>query len=539
MTSTILYFTFLTNYIYLILILWHQMSAYRIYVLNLALASILNIFCIAYQRNNLFLFFINLLLFFLLLVLPLWLTKLINNSLAQAKIDHKTLFWAKLRYSLTQSSFHRSEYLELKEAAFFYQNNADSAHSAFENKPKEHLWTLCWKKYPVTMVLMISNALFFILAEIYKQDQGFLAFLNLGVNSFEFVFYEKEYWRLMSSMFLHFDYLHLGMNLFGLYCMSPFLERVYGKRNFLLIYLGCGLLSSLASIWWRAYQITLSMGASGAICGLMGAYFFLFQKKDVSLQFKNHQIFSFWFTVATFAVIGYFIPQMDNAAHFCGLFSGVLFSYLLRKNWIFLERVLLLVLLFALGWSFSCQMANIFENSYPQDINRVAWYSLSRKQEKVLFSVPFTWKPDFSLNQKKFTLYPKEKPFSLTSQDAIFWDTYHLGSKGEIFIKMSIVSFSLRDQIRMGVEELRYKLQNTEQFKESISSLQRMGENLYYYTEENFSLHSSGKKVNMVAAYYFISHKNSVYQWRFQYPEKQRKQYESLVKRILADVYFF
>ncbi len=537
MTTTILYFTFLTNYIYLFLILWHQRREYKIYLFNFFLASVLNIFCLAYHKNSTILFSFNAILFFLLIILPIWMTKKISTSLSQSNITQKTILYAKWRYLITQSSIHQAEYQELREALSFYHH----IPAAEKEQPVDSFWVLFWKKYPVTLILMLANLVFFFLTEIYKSQQGFLAFLNSGVNSFEFVFYQKEYWRLISAIFLHFDYIHLGMNLFGLYCMAPLIEKAYGKANFLIIYFVCGFLSSLASISWRAYQITLSMGASGAVCGLMGAYFFLFQKKSVPVQWKKHQIFSFWFTVAAFAVIGYFIPQMDNAAHFCGLFAGVLLSYILKKGNTVLSRLIQKIFfIFLMLFVSACMVfpfLHLFLYSYPAHIKEFSWYSILSKKEKLIFPVPFSWKPDFLLSQRKFILHKKENPLPIPSQDATFWDNYQLGYRGELFVKMSLHPFSLRHQIRIGIEDISFELQKKERIS-SLSSIKKIGGNLFYTTEKKFFLTSLEKKVSMISASYLFSHDTSLYQWKFQYPEKQKKEYEDLIEKILQQVHF-
>ncbi|MDB5200634.1 MAG: hypothetical protein JWQ27_43 [Ferruginibacter sp.] len=78
-----------------------------------------------------------------------------------------------------------------------------------------------------------------------------------------------EYWRLLTSMFLHGGIMHLLLNIFGLVLAAVFVEPKLGRKNYSILYILSGLCGSLASICW--YPDTVSVGASGAIFGLYGA----------------------------------------------------------------------------------------------------------------------------------------------------------------------------------------------------------------------------------------------------------------------------
>jgi len=79
---------------------------------------------------------------------------------------------------------------------------------------------------------------------------------------------QGEIWRLLASAFLHLNLIHLGMNIFALWALGPFLEVIFGWRRYLILYGVCALGGSLASSLPRD---VLSVGASGAIWGLMTA----------------------------------------------------------------------------------------------------------------------------------------------------------------------------------------------------------------------------------------------------------------------------
>ncbi|KQZ76191.1 rhomboid family protein [Nocardioides sp. Root151] len=77
-------------------------------------------------------------------------------------------------------------------------------------------------------------------------------------------------WQLVTSMFSHVDILHIAFNLLALWFLGPELERLVGRTRFLAVYLVSGLAGS-AAVYWLSDTGSQTLGASGAIFGLMGA----------------------------------------------------------------------------------------------------------------------------------------------------------------------------------------------------------------------------------------------------------------------------
>jgi rhomboid protease GluP len=130
-----------------------------------------------------------------------------------------------------------------------------------------------------------------------------------------------ELWRLGTSVLLHGDLLHLGVNAYALYVLGTVLERLYGRRRFLLVFFVSGLGGALASYGFTAQN---SVGASGAIFGLLGAaVVFGFRFRGV-LPARIRRVLTVgllpW--VAINVVIGFVIPVIDNAAHLGGMATG-------------------------------------------------------------------------------------------------------------------------------------------------------------------------------------------------------------------------
>jgi membrane associated rhomboid family serine protease len=125
-----------------------------------------------------------------------------------------------------------------------------------------------------------------------------------------------EWWRLLTSMFLHFGILHIGFNMWALFVMGPPLEAMLGRLRFVVLYLLSGIGGGILS--FSAGPVTeVAAGASGAIFGLFGAYYVILRRRNletggiVGLIVIN-LVFSF-----TFAGI-------DWRGHVGGLVTGAL-----------------------------------------------------------------------------------------------------------------------------------------------------------------------------------------------------------------------
>lgn len=132
-----------------------------------------------------------------------------------------------------------------------------------------------------------------------------------------------QWWRLLTSMFLHGGVMHLFLNMYGLLLAAIFVEPVYGRTKFFVIYFFAGVSGSLASIWW--YENTVSVGASGAIFGLFGAIFSL----ALMGRMRWQDLAWLWVFVGINLLLG-LSGGIDNAAHLGGLIAGVLAGVLLQ-----------------------------------------------------------------------------------------------------------------------------------------------------------------------------------------------------------------
>lgn len=143
---------------------------------------------------------------------------------------------------------------------------------------------------------------------------------------------QGEFYRLLTSMFLHIGLIHLAFNSYALFILGQDVERLYGPVRFLLIYFLSGLGGSLASFVLGAGGI--SAGASGAIFGLIGTEItFFYLHRQTFGQRGQAQLRSLLMLAGINLVFGFTIPGINNLAHMGGLAFGALLGWILAPKY--------------------------------------------------------------------------------------------------------------------------------------------------------------------------------------------------------------
>lgn len=132
-----------------------------------------------------------------------------------------------------------------------------------------------------------------------------------------------QWWRLLTSAFLHIGVTHLAVNMFALFVIGRFTERLFGNTGFLVLYLLGALAATLTSL--SIHPMTVSAGASGAIFALYGGLFgFLFVRRStMSYATVTSLSLNAIFFVAFNLFYGLTKPHIDMAAHVGGLLAGI------------------------------------------------------------------------------------------------------------------------------------------------------------------------------------------------------------------------
>lgn len=198
--------------------------------------------------------------------------------------------------------------------------------STLANKQSKNIYKM--KDLIVTWIIIALNvAVYAVTAylsgNIFDSNINVLVFMGAKVNS---LIASGEYYRLFTCMFLHAGIVHLGVNMYSLYIMGSFVEKVYGKVKYIVMYLISGLVSSVFSFMFSS---SISVGASGAIFGLLGAalVFAIKMKHKIGKEFLMNVIS----IIVVNLIIGFSIANVDNFGHLGGLVGGVVITYFIGQ----------------------------------------------------------------------------------------------------------------------------------------------------------------------------------------------------------------
>lgn len=139
----------------------------------------------------------------------------------------------------------------------------------------------------------------------------------------------QEPWMLLTSIFLHGDFLHLGYNMIALFFFGWILESIVGRKIFLAIFFIAGVDASFTSLFF--YQ--QSLGASGAIYGLIGTLAVMRPRMTAFALGVPMPMIAAAVAYLVLDVLGVFYPtNVANIAHITGLFVGATAGFLLRRK---------------------------------------------------------------------------------------------------------------------------------------------------------------------------------------------------------------
>lgn len=179
---------------------------------------------------------------------------------------------------------------------------------------------------------MVINVLVFFLLSLRGDTESGYFMLQYGAMYEPLVTEGHEYYRLITSLFLHFGIQHLLNNMVMLGALGYQLENEIGRIKFLLIYFISGIGGNLCSLYWNVShgEQIISAGASGAIFGLMGALLYIVAVNRGRLGRLSGR--GMLIMVALSLYFGLTSSGVDNSAHVGGLICGILITVLLYRR---------------------------------------------------------------------------------------------------------------------------------------------------------------------------------------------------------------
>ena len=170
----------------------------------------------------------------------------------------------------------------------------------------------------ITYFLIVFNIICFFVPYLLGEETQFIQSFSVHGPSIR----NGEYYRLLTGIFLHGSIWHLLFNCYALYTIGSQIENFLGRAKYTMIYLFSGLIGSLFSMSFGGN--TASIGASGAIFGLMGAllYFGYYYRVYLGTVVKSQILPIILLNLG----LGFLLNGVDNFAHIGGLVGGIMIT---------------------------------------------------------------------------------------------------------------------------------------------------------------------------------------------------------------------
>ncbi len=215
--------------------------------------------------------------------------------------------------------------------SYDYNASVNTSHNTKSSNPVQ--LTL------VNSIIVIINIMAFVILHYTDFFGGGASMYRKGALSWYLVWEEKEYYRLLTSMFMHADISHLFNNMLLLFFIGSTFERAVGKVKYLFLYFGAGIIAGITSIgynMWKEngvinlHEYTFSIGASGAIFGVVGAILFILViNKGYLEELGMRQVILF---VILSLYNGIVSSRIDQAAHIGGFVSGFVLALIVYRK---------------------------------------------------------------------------------------------------------------------------------------------------------------------------------------------------------------
>jgi rhomboid protease GluP len=184
-------------------------------------------------------------------------------------------------------------------------------------------WKSYLRYYPVTVILLLANVLMFIIVSLNGGSTNLETLVKFGAvvdNGPE----KEELWRYFAAIFLHNGFSHLFFNSFSLLVFAPPLERLLGWWRYAILYVIGGFLANILSIVLGGtpdpYTATVSVGASGAIYAIYGAFFYIAVMQRGMMDESSRK--TLYGLLVMGIIMSFAMPNINWIAHLGGLVAG-------------------------------------------------------------------------------------------------------------------------------------------------------------------------------------------------------------------------
>jgi membrane associated rhomboid family serine protease len=194
---------------------------------------------------------------------------------------------------------------------------------------------------PIVLLIIIANVLFSMKG---FDDYSFLDKYKFQVGKVV----GKEKIRMLTSGFLHVDWMHLGFNMYALYVFGDIIATILGAIPFLIIYLGSLVAGSLYTLYYHKKEPYYSaVGASGAVSGIIYSSILLFPDMQLLLFFAipiPGYVFGVGYLLYSIYGMKKQLGNIGHAAHLGGAIGGFVLTLALKPELFFINKMMVLLL---------------------------------------------------------------------------------------------------------------------------------------------------------------------------------------------------
>lgn len=184
----------------------------------------------------------------------------------------------------------------------------------------------------VNVLLIALNIGYFLFLEMIGSTEDSMFMIQHGAMFEPLVREREEYFRLLTSVFMHFGVNHIANNMIILFILGDNMERALGHVKYLVFYLVCGVGANVVSMMVNVMQgdVVVSAGASGAIFGVIGGLLYAVVINHGRLEDLSTRQLAVMILCSLY--FGFTSTGVDNVAHVAGLLIGIVMAVLLYRK---------------------------------------------------------------------------------------------------------------------------------------------------------------------------------------------------------------
>lgn len=184
-----------------------------------------------------------------------------------------------------------------------------------------------YKRSKITFIFLTVMILYFIFITLNGGTTNINSLIKYGAFYPPFILQYGQYYRFITSIFIHIGVSHIFFNGYSLYIFGPQIERLLGSKKYLLFFLLTGIGGNILTYIFNF--ISISAGASGSLFGIFGAFLYLIHRRPGMITSEGRK--SILSLLGINLALTILVPSISITAHLGGLIMGYLLSYIFIK----------------------------------------------------------------------------------------------------------------------------------------------------------------------------------------------------------------